>query len=480
MKKLQYIFTLFFSALILFSCEYGDENVDPTRPSAEKVDLNLILPAAQAQAAFNNMAAAARLSGIIMQHFDGFDAQQNDYTIYNIDENALDGFWNNGLYGGVMKDCKVMIEKGTLEENPHYVGIAKVLMAHALGTATSIWGDVPYTEALKGQEILKPTYDSQESVYGSVQTLLDEAIVELEKPATEAGPAGDDLIYGGDASLWIATAHALKARYHMHLSKRDPNAYTSALAEIDLAFQSSADQPDFVFNNAAAFSNPFAQFGVQRPNTLVSNPGFVDGMLDRFDPRRYVFSGFDYEFFTEQTASDGGLFWSVNDAPSPIISYSELLLLRAEALARTGDLDGANTALIDAVTDNLDYVQAEAKLDELGGPGTGEDYINFYMSTVPDISGLSPEAAVEAIMIEAYVALYGQAELEIWTNYRRTGYPALTPNPNGSNGNNPSGVIPRRIIYPQNERITNTEKLQAAKDAQGGALLDDDLWAFEN
>ena len=458
MKKIKNIYLIGLTLIMaLFtSCDYGDENVDPTRPA--DVDLALILPAATTQAAFNQMASPNRLTGILMQHFSGFDAQQIDFEQYNINENTLDNYWNFGLYGGVMKDCSVMIQKGTDEEQPHYVGIAKVLMANALGNATSIFGDAPYSDAFQGTASLKPIYDSHESLYTSIQTLLDEAITELSKPAVGGGPsASSDLIFGGDASKWIATAHALKARYYMHLTKRDGSAQTKALTEIALAFSSNADQPDFVFEAATAFSNPLAQFGEQRPNTLVINPGFASILSG--DPRDSEIQ-VGGQFYT----GGSGLFWSSNDSPSPLISYAELKFLEAEAEARDGDFSAANLNLIAAVQSNMDY---------MGVDGAA------YIASLPDISGMTLDEAISAIIDESYIALYAQADLEVWTNYRRTGYPVLIPNPNGSNGNNPSGILPRRIIYPQNERITNEVSLDAAIAAQGGALLDDDLWAFK-
>ena len=459
MKKLNYILSLVLSVAFLVSCDYGDENVDPTRPSEGVVDLKLVLPAALTQAAYNNMASPNRLTGIVMQHFDGFDAQQIEYMIYDIDENALDNYWNFGLYGGVMKDCIVLMEKGEAEEQPYYVGIAKILMANALGTATSIFGDVPYSEAFQGTDNLKPAYDSQESVYAAVQTLLDEAITELSKPAVGGGPAADDLIFGGDAAKWIATAYAFKARYYMHTVNRNSSAHTQALSAIANAFSSSADQPDFVFGSSQNFANPMAKFGAERPNTLVMNAGFVAKLAG--DPREDLITD-GANFFTSAT---DGLFWSSNDSPSPLISYTEIKFLEAEAEARAGNMGAANTALQAAVTSNMDY---------MGVDGTA------YVAAMTDISGMSLNNALSVIMDESYIGLYGQAAVEVWTNYRRTGLPALTPNAQGRNGNNPSGVIPRRVSYPQNERVTNAESLNAAISAQGGALLDDDLWAFKN
>ena len=69
--------------------------------------------------------------------------------------------------------------------------------------------------------------------------------------------------------------------------------------------------------------------------------------------------------------------------------------------------------------------------------------------------------------------------MEAWSNYHRTGFPALTPHPDGSNANNPSGVLPRRIIYPQNERLTNEANLNAAIANQGGALMDVHTWSHQ-
>jgi len=57
-------------------------------------------------------------------------------------------------------------------------------------------------------------------------------------------------------------------------------------------------------------------------------------------------------------------------------------------------------------------------------------------------------------MREKAAALF--TEMECWTDYRRTGFPLLNPNPDGASASNPSGEIPRRFIYPQSERLLNT------------------------
>ena len=84
----------------------------------------------------------------------------------------------------------------------------------------------------------------------------------------------------------------------------------------------------------------------------------------------------------------------------------------------------------------------------------------------------------EVVITEKYKSLYGNAPVEAWVDYRRTGYPELTPNPDAVPSLNPSGIIPRRFLYPISERITNEVNYEAAISGQGGHLQDDDLWAF--
>ena len=82
-------------------------------------------------------------------------------------------------------------------------------------------------------------------------------------------------------------------------------------------------------------------------------------------------------------------------------------------------------------------------------------------------------------MNEAYTAYYGHAFHQTWANYRRTGYPNLTPSANGDNGLNPGGGIPQRYIYPISESETNADNLDAAISRQGGALMNVALWSFQ-
>ena len=343
-------------------------------------------------------------------------------------------------------------------------------MAANLGMAATMWGDVPYSEAFLGEEggeSLQPAYDTQESVYQSVQQLLDEGITLLGQTPSFAPPGADDLIYDGDADLWIKTANALKARYYMHLTKRDANASASALSAITKAYESNAEEATFVFGTAPTQANPYAQFGTQRPNTLVVFEPFNESMDSKSDPRLSYYmasDGTNWNFY----AGESALFWSSNASPLPLISFTEQKFLEAEAELRSGNIAEAEAALTDAI---------EANMDQMGIDPT--DYA-AYVAAYGDFSGLTTdEARMERLIGEKYVAMYCQGFIESWTDFKRTGYPDLTPNPQGVNGFNPSGVIPRRYQYVTDERFSNTVNVDAATARQGGDLLDVDTWAFE-
>lgn len=436
------------------SCDdFGDTNLDPTRPGGENVSLVAVTPTMQTQSHRNFVASAGRLAGIFMQTWEGFDAQQVAFTQYAVDEGTLANFWEFGLYTGSMRDCADMIERADFQGDvPHTRGLARIYMAANLGIATNLWGDVPYSEAFKGSENLQPSYDSQEQIYASIQSLLDGAISDFSQ-ADPQGSLGD--LVGAD---WIATAHALKARFYMQLTKRDASASSKALAEIAMAFDSNADSPIFEFEGTPNGGNPLALFGIQRPNTLIIDPFFA-GLMSG-DPRqpKYMVPNVDGDQLYFQNGNTD-LFWAQFGSPNAMISYSEVKFLEAEALSRTGG--DPVPAMQDAIKANMEFI---------GIPAAD---IDAYVATVTG-------SDLETIIIEKYKSMYGTNPMQTWNDFRRTGFPAITPNPQGANGSNPSGIVPRRFLYPDSERLSNTAAYEAAIAAQGGHLLDVDLWSFKD
>ncbi len=479
--KFLYAWVIILPLLMSTSCEFGDTNIDPVNPVPEEVPLNLILTSAEAQAAYNIGALGGRMPGIVMQYYSGFDAQQVAYENYNITEVDLNNLWNTGMYAGVMKDCTIMIEKAEAEGNPYYTGIAKILLAHALGVTTSFFGDLPYSDAFQGIDNTLPIYDTQEQIYGTIQTLLDEAITALSEPsyALPVPPGNTDVVFRGDVSKWIAVARSLKARHYMHLTAKGTNNAQLALDQIQTGVIAEvANEPAYPFEAAQTGANPYFLFGQQRPRTLIINQSFVDRLAANNDPRQpYIYNNPEdpdddpvFDFYQNDNDS---LYWSQATTPIPLISYAEVKLIEAEAIVRTGGSDAdAIAALQEAISTNM---------TKISGERISSDQIEAYIASRGNFDGLTTmDEKIQRIIEEKYVAMYGQAAAEVWTDFRRTGFPAITPVADGEAGGlNPGGGIPQRFIYPIDERTTNGANLQTAVDRQGGNLLNVVLWAFQ-
>jgi hypothetical protein len=156
------------------------------------------------------------------------------------------------------------------------------------------------------------------------------------------------------------------------------------------------------------------------------------------------------------------------NSPLSLITYTEILFLKAEAHLRNGEVNLASQ------TYSLGLIHS---MQELGIPS---ELYNPYLAANAGFGGLTEfEDRLKRIITQKHIALYGLDPNEAWVDYRRTGYPVLEVPQNATSSFNPSLVIPRRFLYPISERTTNLENYQVAIDRQGGHLMDVYLWAFK-
>jgi hypothetical protein len=437
------------------SCDWIDPqmNIDPD--NATDVYSALILPAAQGNLAFIIQGFDyVGVTGMWLQYFEGLDRQAQGMYNYNLTADDCDNFYG-ALYYGVMEDCQKIIDRTSIsgKESPRLRGMARVMQAYALGTAVGLWGDIPFTEALKGNADLKPKFDTEESIYTAVQKLLDDGITDLKSTATDfeasliSTPA-QDLIYGGDKAAWIRAAYSLKARYELRLSRKAGKySATNVLANLALGIQSNSQDFQFNFAGNADYvsDNPLWIFTEDRYGYAANNNNFLNKLNSNSDPRIDAFDDGDYYI--------GGPALGYPGSPALFMSNVEALFIKAECLftKTPSDPAGAATAYNAAVTASLD------KWD------------------VTDAAWLATNAAetgatitLSKIMNAKYVAMYAQGEA--WCDYRRYqfAYPVLTPPVN----NQTSGVQPSSFPYPTNEKVSNGANVPT----RGGITAK--LWAF--
>ena len=330
-------------------------------------------------------------------------------TTYN---NYWDAMYTN-LY-----ELKIIIDKcstgGSEEGNYHTLGIAQVLSAYNLAILTDMFGDVPWSEALQPGVIFTPKLDRQQDIYTQIFKFLDDAIENLNKESVFPSLGDQDLIYGGDPTLWKKFAFGLKARYTMRLSHITP-AYADVISYADSSFTSSDEQCQYNYNGTTT-NSPFYQFFQDR-DYFGASQSFHDKLVARNDPRDAV--------FFEAYPGTGDLIFAPNGtpnqvqgtygisaistitAPTYLMSYHELEFLKAEAYVRLNNLPDAETALQNGIA---------AAFEKVNIGLTSADAADYYTTDVKPKFDTDP---LSEVMNQKYIAFFEEESLEAYNDYRR-------------------------------------------------------------
>ena len=229
---------LFFALLLLVvsSCEITDLDINTDPNNASEASLNLLLTSAQ----FEGVNTFAGGLNDATMGFQGINTANDDFNFTNASWN---GTWNF-LYSGPLKDLEEIISGADPEVNPNYLGIAQIMKAYYFTTMVDLWGDVPYSEAFKGnaeETITEPVYDSGASIYADAFLLIDQGITNLAK--SQGVSVKGDIIYGGNLTRWRKAAKSLKLK--LLINSRNVNSNTAAIqsliSEGDLILSGSND-----------------------------------------------------------------------------------------------------------------------------------------------------------------------------------------------------------------------------------------------
>ena len=404
------------------------------------------------------------------------------------------GYWFR-TYATSLTDLNYIVNTSNSEA---YKGIANVLKAYLFQGLVDHFGDIPFTEALSGAiedgSVLTPKYDSAETIiYPGLVTVLDEALEQLNNAdEDEVGRIGpDDFIYYDevlmrtDISKWIKFANSLKLRVLMRTSETSPQGPAiQNLINSGTFIESVADMPAIPFSGAIGDQNPMfarASFGVG--NFYFASNGTLNLLESLNDPRGQVFyskattgtaagtlRGIDQGSIDNEPFTAPGSDYSLASpysysATNSVILMSpwEVWFLRAEADARYGTSDDAETAFSTAITLNFSYTG----LTELD-PVTMVD-VPFnpapYISSLNFAGATTLDNQIDLIGVQKWISFNGTQEDEGWIESRRFDRPASRLFTDGgifqtpSLSVLPSGVHPSTWLYPESERSLNPNVL---------------------
>jgi len=451
-SKYAVLLALTATPLVITSCRQElDINVDPNNPS--QASLSGLLSASQVGFAFALGGEGTRMPASIVQHYAGHRAQPLDYAQYRITSSATDGTWT-ALYNTLM-DMREMENKAVASGNQAYLGVSKILQAHAFSVTTDLFGDIPFSQALQGRTNITPVYDKQEDIYPALITMIDEGVAALTA-ATET--ISGDIVYGGDVTKWKKYGNSLKLRLLNHLSSRQPNAAANFLATNPSLIDTSVDDAKVLFGSVASNANPIYQFDVLsgRKDQAVAST-IVDKMKALSDPRVSVYfepvagnalglkgqylgnaPGNDTEDSQKNRYSRVGSAYASIKAPVVLMSAAEVNFIKAEVYHRASD-SRAQAAYQAAITQDF---------AALGLSSSAAAYLAN--------ANVAYNGTLQRIMEQKWITMF-QASYESWVDWRRTGFPVLTP----AASNMTSNVIPRNLPYPEVEINSNRANLVA-------------------
>ncbi len=423
---------------LLVSCGGFDDDDQADNP-VEVIDI--LLP--QTQAALGRAAGGeyALYHAVFMQQLAGIDGMLLEIDRYNIGPAHTDKIWR-GFYVNVFSSLSTIIRYSETGGIYKARGMARIMMANALGLVTSAWGDVPFSESFLTEKIsLRPAYDKQEELYNRIFSLLDGGIEDMLSYGDQSFPSSQDRYFGGDPGRWIRLARFLMFRYNLHLAGRTGYSGLSALSGSEM-FTGPGEKLAVNFSGFEDFSHPLYEFFLANPGSAGAGLFIVDKMKAVNDPRLNIYFSVSESGQVEGSAAGEGsgaasmissLFVS-RESPVILASYTEQKFIEAEVYLKTGRMAEAAEAFNEGLRSSLlDYEVFD------------EEW--FQQNRV------SVQLTMDQLIRARYTALFLQPE--IWSDWRRTGYPSLDP----AQGNSTDDLIPRRLPYPESEYLLNPENV---------------------
>lgn len=518
-KLFKYIICLVASGFIWAGCtkKFDELNTDPTAYSQANFNPNYLLTSAQLaytgsfDFSYETWRANLIYASTMMQQLStviGYWAGDK----YLLNEAYTSAYWTVAYPEQVkpVVDLVKFTEGKPEYKNLHEIG--RLMKAMIFERLTDLYGDIPYFDAGLGyyNKVYFPKYDKQDLIYADLLKEIEEATLALDPNADK--PSGD-AIFDGNISKWQRFGYSLLLRAGMRLTKVDPaKAQAIVLKVIGKTMINNGDNA-FIKHDAAGGRptvnrNSQVLLGQPEKDYVKWSKKMIDVMKATNDPRLPAIA------MTNAVYNAQGEFVSSTTNPAS-----------AKGMPNGYDLSGVpgrDISTAPGYTTRDDYSKPSQYLTRLGGPtfiltyaqsellladaaqrwtiaGLGTAQTHYNNGVKAAITFMGPydpaiaiaDAAADAFLLgNPYVSANGLEMIntqyfihtatmfdfyEDWSNWRRTGFPVLTPV--NYPGNVTGGTVPRRFPYPLSEANTNPTNYQAAHSSvPGGDNLAGRVW----
>lgn len=466
MRKISISF-LIATLLLIIGCEdFLDVNKNPNNPAT--VSLELALPPAISSACYVYGGWWQILGGIWAQHWtQSTGAQQyRDFEDYQLTPSSFDRQWNE-IYAGSLNDLEKIRKQSEADENWNYYLMSTVMQCYVFQMMVDCFDQIPYSEAFLGETgNYKPVYDDGEDIYSDLISRIDTALSKDFEARTNTQPESDDILFSGSMDSWVAFANSVKLKIYLRQVYARPTiaqAGISGLINSGATFLTNLDAAMTQFADEENRRNPVYETGVDRLSGNISASrttlSFLEDSSDtRLDAIFAPPSAGGNHFALVQGDYKSTTPTNIQGLSTPLLSYddpvylmtaAEVNFLLAEAALRWPDLglsakeyydNGVLAAFNKFTLDGQSYLE----------PGGVYEYI----------STGNIERDLEQIITQKWLSMANSQGVEAWLEFNRTHYPSfLQPSLNNVTG----GLMPKRFLWPAEERSANPENVPALK-----------------
>ena len=435
------------------SCTKGFDELNTNPNSPEKVPTSYLMTNAQTyiMVILRGNGLGSRMGMLYSQYWSQLAlTDESRYFVFSgLTNNSFRDLYLN-LYDlqDVINRCTDSPDDFSASGYPaNQIAVATILQSYTYHIMTDIWGDIPYSDALKGREVTSPKYDKAEDIYSDLLVRLKAAsdMIDVTRPGVKG-----DIIYGGDMVKWKRFANSLIMR--IALRKGDIATVREAVPN---AFQSNADNARYQFAATGVAVNPLYADWVESDNLgkqFAVSKTLVDYMLNTNDTLRIAAYATNLQKDPDKPVRYNGLTYGLSNEHS-IIEFFSGVSIQPENIYRAD----AFTPLMNY--DEVLFILAEIDNDEAKfREGIKNSAINWGVkrSDAEKLSNDIPYNGLESIISQKWVANYLQG-IQGWSEFRRTGYPELEAPKDGYHPSARVGslVVPNRRPYPTDESQLN-------------------------
>lgn len=499
------VFSLLFTSLFLSCEDLTETNINPNGMEAEQAHPNLLMSTVLTETGNLYVNLGYQDIAGVVQHTqkDAWSSGHNDYD--------WGGSQDWGGYYAILRNNDLMYQRAIELELEFHQGVGLVMKSFLFGLITDLWGDAPYTTALKGESgelsDIQPAFTPQQEIYEGILADLETANTLLSKPEVEyTGIDGDvDVYFDGDPEAWRKFANSLALRYYMRISGKLPAV---AQAGIEKIAGNPAQYPIITSpDESVTMEFPGGSPGTSWPANTAFDPSesnykrikmaatLVEALQAKNDPRLDVWASkvqiplvvdaslpagtdeiidgvrylspdkvgtalvdTDPEYVGIPTSFSAlPSTYNMNPTPGQTSNNPHVSYLDEMYKQPSGDLLRAR--LLSAA--EVHFILAEAALN---GWAVGSAQTHYEMGVQSSLEtwgvgdafadyilqpGVVYEGTLEQIMEQKWIASW-TAATEAWFDFRRTGFPALQAGPAANRT-----VLPVRFYYGQSEIMLN-------------------------